>query len=93
MNALPMPVERGVMDAFFIDEEEHAWIRKAACRGMDPGIFFPQTDQEAEQALAVCRICAVQEECLEYAISAKERYGIWGGTTERERRRIMRRSA
>lgn len=81
------------MERFFIDEEEHAWVRRAACRGMDPAIFFPLTDEEAEQALAVCRGCSVRQECLEYALAAKERYGVWGGTTERERRRILRRSA
>ncbi|MDP8957852.1 MAG: WhiB family transcriptional regulator [Actinomycetota bacterium] len=75
------------------DEERHAWVFRAACRGMDPTMFFPGADEEGEEALAVCRACSVQEECLEYALQARERYGIWGGATERQRRRMLRRTA
>ncbi|MGH8937160.1 MAG: WhiB family transcriptional regulator [Acidimicrobiia bacterium] len=74
-------------------DEQQAWMERAACRGMDPALFFPLSDEEAEAGLAVCRTCPVREECLEYALEARERYGIWGGTTERERKRILRRSA
>lgn len=82
-----------VMENPFLAEEEQSWAVRAACRGMDPGIFFPSTDEEAEEALEVCRTCPVREECLEYALEARERYGIWGGTNERQRRRMLRRSA
>jgi WhiB family redox-sensing transcriptional regulator len=60
---------------------------------MDPDLFFPGPDEDQEQALEVCRTCPVREECLEWALIARERYGIWGGTTEQERRRLVRRSA
>ncbi len=68
-----------------------AWRQRAACRGVDPDIFYPLTDEGAEDAKAVCAQCAVRESCLEWALSNRERDGVWGGATERERRRIVRR--
>ena len=67
-----------------------SWRNRAACRGIDPDIFFPVTDEEAEPAKAVCNACPVREACLEFALAAREREGVWGGATERERRRIVR---
>jgi WhiB family redox-sensing transcriptional regulator len=67
-----------------------SWRTKGACRGLDPQIFFPLEDDEADQAKAVCRECAVQESCLEHALGVREKDGVWGGRTERERRRIIR---
>ena len=70
---------------------EPDWSTQAACRGLDPLIFYPATDEEAEVAKAVCAACPVQEECLEHAIERREHNGVWGGATERERQRIIRR--
>lgn len=67
-----------------------SWRTHAACRGIDPEIFFPVTDEDADQAKEVCAECPVQEACLEHALGGREKEGIWGGCTERERRRIMR---
>lgn len=69
-----------------------AWRKRAACRGVDVSIFYPETDDdvEAEAAKAVCDVCPVREACLEHALAQREREGIWGGATERERRRILR---
>lgn len=67
-----------------------SWRNRAACRGIDPDIFFPVTDEEAGPAKAVCDVCPVREACLEFALAAREREGVWGGATERERRRIVR---
>lgn len=67
------------------------WNSRAACRGLDPIIFFPATDEEAGPAKDVCGACAVREACLEHALGVREREGVWGGCTERERRRIIRR--
>jgi WhiB family redox-sensing transcriptional regulator len=66
------------------------WRNRAACRGIDPDIFFPITDEDAEPAKAICNACPVREACLEFALAAREREGVWGGATERERRRIVR---
>jgi WhiB family redox-sensing transcriptional regulator len=51
------------------------------------------TPEETERALAICATCPVQRECLDYALEARERFGIWGGKTEKQRRQILRRSA
>ena len=71
---------------------KHPWRAKAACRGLEPSIFYPDPDveEDALPAKAVCAVCAVRESCLEYALGYREKEGIWGGATERERRRIIR---
>jgi WhiB family redox-sensing transcriptional regulator len=66
------------------------WRQRAACRGVDPDIFYPVSEEEAEEARSVCRSCAVMEACLEWALVNRERDGVWGGATERERRRLIR---
>ena len=66
------------------------WRQAAACRGVDPDIFYPVTDEEAEEARSICQGCAVVEGCLEWALVTRERDGVWGGATERERRRMIR---
>jgi len=68
------------------------WRSKAACKGLDASIFFPDpdVDDDALPAKAVCAECAVRELCLEYALGFREKDGVWGGCTERERRRIIR---
>lgn len=66
------------------------WRARSACRGVDPDIFYPPSEEEAEEAKAICRECPVREPCLEYALVRREREGVWGGATERERRRIVR---
>lgn len=67
-----------------------SWRQRAACRGVDPDVFYPPSDEEAEEAKSICRVCPVREACLEYALANRERDGVWGGATERERRRIVR---
>ena len=66
------------------------WRQHAACRGVEPDIFYPASDEEAEVAKAVCAVCPVRQPCLEYALTSRERDGVWGGATEKERRRILR---
>ena len=66
------------------------WRQLGACRGLDPGVFYPETDDEADQAKSVCADCGVRIACLEHALSSREKVGVWGGATERERRRIVR---
>lgn len=67
-----------------------SWRTRAACHGLDPQVFYPETDDDAETAKAVCAECPVQGACLEYALNRREKEGVWGGCTERERRRIIR---
>jgi WhiB family redox-sensing transcriptional regulator len=66
------------------------WRQRAACRGLDPEIFYPASDEEAEEAKAICASCPVRQLCLEHALAFRERDGVWGGLTERERRRVLR---
>lgn len=66
------------------------WRQHSACKGVDPDIFYPASDEEAEVAKAVCGQCPVRQPCLEYALGTRERDGVWGGATEKERRRILR---
>ena len=66
------------------------WRQRAACRGVDPDIFYPVSEEDGEEAKAICGDCPVHEACLEYALAHRERDGVWGGATERERRRMLR---
>lgn len=74
------------------------WTEEAACRGMGPDRFYPFVEEEDEDvhaaaaAKAVCASCPVREDCLTTAIQTREQYGIWGGLTSRERRRMIRRA-
>lgn len=70
---------------------DRSWQRRSACKGIDPIIFYPASDEDAAAAKAVCDMCPVQLDCLEYAIASREHDGVWGGHTERERQRIIRR--
>lgn len=68
-----------------------SWYRFAACKGHEnQDDFFPERGGSTVIAKAICGKCPVQEECLEYAVERKERFGIWGGKSERERRAIRR---
>ena len=59
------------------------WRQRAACRGIDPDIFYPVSDEEAEEAKAICSSCPVHQLCLEHGLAHRERAGVWGGRTER----------
>ncbi len=72
------------------------WRDLAACRDEDPELFFPightgPAVMQAEQAKAVCRRCPVQWECLNWALENGEDDGVWGGKTDKERRRLKKR--
>lgn len=72
------------------DDGPLAWQRDALCAQTDPEAFFPEKGGSTREAKAVCESCTVRAECLEYALSHDERFGIWGGLSERERRRLRR---
>jgi WhiB family redox-sensing transcriptional regulator len=71
--------------------EQRVWQRQANCMGVDPDLFFPERGASTREAKEVCRGCVVREDCLEFALTNSEKFGIWGGLSERERRRIRRR--
>ena len=67
------------------------WMDEALCRGADPGEFFPSDGVGVDMAQRVCSPCPVRAECLEFALANRIEHGVWGGESERERRRILRR--
>ena len=71
--------------------EQYAWMIDAQCRGAAPTEFFPSDGLGVEAAQRVCANCPVKPECLEYALEHRIEHGVWGGASERERRRILRR--
>jgi WhiB family redox-sensing transcriptional regulator len=73
--------------------DDLAWQDLANCRGADPDLFFPERGASTRTAKGICRECSVQEECLEFAVVSSEKFGIWGGMSERERRKIRRERA
>lgn len=70
--------------------EDFAWMLDAKCRGTQPAGFFPSDGLGVERAQRVCEECPVRAECLEYALTHRIEHGVWGGASERERRRILR---
>lgn len=67
------------------------WAQRAACLNKNPEIFFPFKGGTTLPAKRICAACQVRSECLERALSVNERYGVWGGLSERERRRLAQR--
>ncbi len=62
------------------------WMSRSACNGLPIGVFFPSHGQTAAAARGICSTCTVRPECLDYASTENDTAGVWGGTTERERR-------
>ena len=67
------------------------WRQAAACRGYEANTFYPETPEGVAVAKRICAGCKVREMCLETALRNQERHGVWGGLTERERARLVRR--
>jgi WhiB family redox-sensing transcriptional regulator len=70
--------------------EDDRWQDRALCSQTDPDAFFPEKGGSTREAKRVCQGCEVKNECLEYALAHDERFGVWGGLSERERRRLKR---
>ena len=69
-------------------DTDTTWQDYGNCLGVDPDLFFPERGASTREAKAVCANCTVRDECLEYALVNYEKHGIWGGKSERERRRM-----
>ena len=72
--------------------EELGWQERSLCAQTDPEAFFPEKGGSTREAKKVCVGCEVRAECLEYALANDERFGIWGGLSERERRKLKKRA-
>jgi WhiB family redox-sensing transcriptional regulator len=75
------------------DENPLAWQTDALCAQTDPEAFFPEKGGSTRDAKRICGSCDVRGECLDYALHNDERFGIWGGLSERERRKLKRRAS
>lgn len=71
---------------------ELEWQERALCAQTDPEAFFPEKGGSTREAKRICQSCEVRDKCLEYALEHDERFGIWGGLSERERRRLKKRA-
>jgi WhiB family redox-sensing transcriptional regulator len=67
------------------------WAARALCVGSDPEAFFPAADDAAAEARSICAACPVRGQCLAYAVTADELFGIWGGLDPQQRRTLRRR--
>jgi WhiB family redox-sensing transcriptional regulator len=81
-----------------LDWDDRGWRDRAACRDSDPDLFFPigstgAAVEEIRAAKAICQTCAVREECLAFALETNQEAGVWGGTSEEERRALRRERA
>jgi len=90
MVVTQLPAQRAALE-----EERRDWWRLAACREMDPELFFPVAARgpgadEIDRAKAVCAGCRVRRQCLQYALATRQMHGVWGGTTEEERQLRVR---
>ena len=90
------PVKLGVPGvrrvAVVDDENELAWQSDSLCAQTDPEAFFPEKGVSTRDAKKICTSCEVRNQCLEYALENDERFGIWGGLSERERRKLRKRA-
>jgi WhiB family redox-sensing transcriptional regulator len=82
----------GMRPATVVDEDDNplSWQTDALCAQTDPEAFFPEKGGSTRDAKRICTGCAVRAQCLEYALDNDERFGIWGGLSERERRKLRR---
>ena len=75
-----------MMNSHFLAEE---WMKDALCAEVDSEMFFPEGGGSIARPNAVCNMCDVKKECLDFALKTDQQHGIWGGTSYRQRKRIM----
>jgi WhiB family redox-sensing transcriptional regulator len=68
-----------------MDDERWDWQQRGLCRGVEPEVFFPISEEDAWRAKEICQMCSVREMCLVFSLKNRERYGVWGAVTEKER--------
>jgi len=74
------------------DGDDPGWQERGLCAQTDPEAFFPEKGGSTREAKKVCLTCDVRQDCLEYALANDERFGIWGGLSERERRKLKKKA-
>jgi WhiB family redox-sensing transcriptional regulator len=87
------PIKLGVLGAYSDPENDPmAWQADALCAQTDPEAFFPEKGGSTRDAKRICQNCEAKSACLDYALANDERFGIWGGLSERERRKLKKRA-
>lgn len=87
------PIRLGVAGAYSDSETDPlSWQADALCAQTDPEAFFPEKGGSTRDAKRICSGCEVKAQCLDYALANDERFGIWGGLSERERRKLKKRA-
>jgi WhiB family redox-sensing transcriptional regulator len=86
----PQPAGRPAWHELEVPRVDLTWQLDALCAQVDPEIFFPEKGGSTREAKATCLGCDVRAECLTYALITDQRFGIWGGLSERDRRRLKR---
>jgi len=87
------PLNFGVSRAYGDGEDDPlAWQADALCAQTDPEAFFPEKGGSTREAKKICESCDVRAQCLEFALKNDARFGIWGGLSERERRKLKKRA-
>ena len=87
------PINLGVPAVRRVEEDDDnplAWQADSLCAQTDPEAFFPEKGGSTREAKKICASCEVRSQCLEYALMNDERFGIWGGLSERERRKLRK---
>ena len=87
---LSLVPERPELEAVAPATTDEEWQERALCAQTDPEAFFPEKGGSTREAKRICQGCEVRDACLDYALAHDERFGIWGGLSERERRRLKR---
>ena len=72
------------------ESADRSWLDRAACQGLDTNLFFTERGESTAQVKAVCKACPVRVDCLNYALDTGQHFGVWGGVSERGRRRMRR---
>lgn len=81
----------GPVELLELYETTFRWRHRAACRDLDnPGVMFPRSSIEVPRAVKICARCAVRRPCLEYALAAGEKHGVWGAMSARERNKLRK---
>lgn len=89
-QTIEIPVDAATELAWLLEQRTGEWQERALCAQTDPEAFFPDKGGSTREAKRICLGCEVQAKCLEYALDHDERFGIWGGLSERERRRLRK---
>ena len=92
MTELSSSCAEADLTALFGLPDESGWQERALCAQTDPEAFFPEKGGSTRDAKRICTSCEVRSQCLEYALANDERFGIWGGLSERERRKLRKRA-